>query len=58
MLGTVWVAVDIGSVAKSGSPQRGPSGDKKENEGVEQNRFYEKKNRSTKNGLSVVKYVE
>jgi hypothetical protein len=29
LLGTVWVAVDIGSIAKSGSPQRGPSGDKK-----------------------------
>jgi hypothetical protein len=30
MLGTVWVAVDVGSGAKSGSAQRGPSGDKKE----------------------------
>jgi hypothetical protein len=32
MLGTVWVAVDVGSGAKSGSAQRGPSGDKKGNE--------------------------
>jgi hypothetical protein len=33
-LGTVWVAVYIGSVAKSGSPQRGPSGDKKKTRDV------------------------
>jgi hypothetical protein len=57
MLGTVWVAVDVGSGAKSGSAQRGLSGDKKETSEWNKIDFMGKKE-VQKKGLSALKYVE